>query len=225
MRLSSTSTDAVNARPGCVVSFMPTRFITRESLRYPLNRRQSWSGCFGKEKILLPLPGTKLRFLTSPARSLVTILTELFWSQLEALHRKMCVSVHSATRNCSSNECCNTKCNCHFKVGQCSCNPAATWGHYPCPFWASSIQSTSEQIFSKKVALFHTGGHWFKSWPMNEICLSHFMQLLLLYMSAVHHSLILVSLVTPRYSPYTNEGPLLPNLMLWSSHTRFHIIK
>ena len=41
---------------------------------YTLNRRlgepQSWSGCFGEEINLLPLPGTKPHFPTSPADSL-----------------------------------------------------------------------------------------------------------------------------------------------------------
>ena len=45
LRLSSTGTDALNPRPGHAVHFMPTCFTTRESLRYPLNRRLGWVGC------------------------------------------------------------------------------------------------------------------------------------------------------------------------------------
>jgi hypothetical protein len=48
---------------------------------YLLYRRlgevQSWSECYGEEKNLLPLPGSKPRFLICPACSIVTVPTEL----------------------------------------------------------------------------------------------------------------------------------------------------
>ena len=45
LRVTGTGTGALNTRSGRVVSFMPTRFTTRDSLQYPLNRRLGWVGC------------------------------------------------------------------------------------------------------------------------------------------------------------------------------------
>jgi hypothetical protein len=65
-----------------VVSFTPLPlYPIGNSPRYPLYRRlggpQSWSGCYARMKIPLPLPGTEPRFLGRSAHSLVAILTEL----------------------------------------------------------------------------------------------------------------------------------------------------
>jgi hypothetical protein len=55
-----------------------------KNLWYSLDRRlggpQSWYGCDGEEKDLLPLPGIELRTLSS-SPWLVTIMTEIFWFQ------------------------------------------------------------------------------------------------------------------------------------------------
>ena len=58
-----------------MVYFMPLLLYSRgNNSWYTLNRRlgelQSWSGCFEEEINLLPLPGTKPHFPTSPADSL-----------------------------------------------------------------------------------------------------------------------------------------------------------
>ena len=45
----------------------------------PLDGRQSLSGQFGEEKGLLRLLGMEPQFISHPAPSLVTILTELTW--------------------------------------------------------------------------------------------------------------------------------------------------
>jgi len=47
--------------------------------KVPLGGPQSLSGQFGEEKGLLPLLGTEPQFISRPAPSLVTILTELTW--------------------------------------------------------------------------------------------------------------------------------------------------
>jgi len=40
---------------------------------------ESWSGCFGEEKNVLSLPGIEPQFFTSPACSIVSVLTVLLW--------------------------------------------------------------------------------------------------------------------------------------------------
>jgi hypothetical protein len=53
--------------------------------RHPLNGRLNvslrWSGHFTEQLNLLPLSGIETRFLSWPARILVTILTELLWAR------------------------------------------------------------------------------------------------------------------------------------------------
>jgi len=67
--------------------------------QYPLNRMlgvpQSWSGHFGEEKHLLPLPQIKPRFLCHPAHNLVTILTMVSWLQ----PKKSCISIYWNSQN------------------------------------------------------------------------------------------------------------------------------
>jgi hypothetical protein len=47
--------------------------------KVPLGGPQSLSGQFGEEKDLLRLLGTEPQFVSHPAPSLVTIITELTW--------------------------------------------------------------------------------------------------------------------------------------------------
>jgi hypothetical protein len=46
-----------------------------------LGRPQSRSGRYGEDRNLLPLPGIEPEVFGRPARSIVTILTELVWRQ------------------------------------------------------------------------------------------------------------------------------------------------
>ena len=131
----------------------------------------------------------------------------------------MGISFDSTAQNCSSNECHNTKCNCNFTnriIFMQSCSHKRSPAISILSQFNLAIQSTSEQIYPEKAAPFHTG-HWFKSWPMNEIFLSHSMELLLLYMSAVHHSLILVSLRDTACVP--TEIPTAQFNVMVHSHT------
>jgi hypothetical protein len=60
---------------------LPNTFTSGETaIGYPLDRDgpQSRSGCGGEEKILLPLPGMKPRFLGRLGRRLVAILNSYF---------------------------------------------------------------------------------------------------------------------------------------------------
>jgi hypothetical protein len=129
----------------------------------------------------------------------------------------MCVSFHSTTWNCSSNECCNTKCNINFKnrtMFMQSCS------HKRSPPVSILSQFNPADLRTNLQIYFRTGGHWLKSWPMNEICLSHSMQLLLLYMSAVQHSLILVSLThSVIQSVYQRRSPTAQFNVMVLSHT------
>jgi hypothetical protein len=60
----------------CLVS-RPGRFTPRKELPYAMNR--SLFGCDGEEKRILPFLRIEARLVCRPARSLVTISTELCW--------------------------------------------------------------------------------------------------------------------------------------------------
>jgi len=139
----------------------------------------------------------------------------LYWlsypgPQLETVHRKMCVPFHSTTRNCSNNECCNTKCSVNLKnrtmfMQSCShkrsppisilsqFNPVDFRTNLP---WEGSTLSYRSlvQVLTNECNL--PQSHYATPASLH-VCSSPFIN----------------PCVTPWYSLYTNEGPLLPNLM------------
>jgi len=65
------------------------------SLNKSLEGGHSLSGCCGRGKILLPLPGIEPRFLWHPVYSLVAILTALSWLSKLVVHLYLSYFWHS----------------------------------------------------------------------------------------------------------------------------------